>query len=102
MYYLTIQYPNGDTYISSALEHQEGKHKLVLRKPIIIGRDNPDPDRQSDIKLPADETLISRLHFCIERREGHFWVKKMPHSTHSTQVRRPNPEGSSGFAVKDV
>jgi hypothetical protein len=94
VYYLTIQTPNGETYISSALEHQEGKHKLLLEKPIVIGRENPDPDRQSDIKLPADDTLISRQHFCIERREGWFWVKKMPHSTHSTQVRRPNPESS--------
>ncbi len=94
MYYLTIQYPNGDTYISSALEHQEGKHKLVLRKPIIIGRDNPDPDLQPDIKLPADDTLISRQHFCIERREGWFWVKRMPHKTHSTQVRTLNSDSS--------
>lgn len=92
MYYLTIQNPNGDTYISSALEHQEGKHKLLLKKPLVIGRENPDPDLQPDIKLPADDSLTSRLHFCIERREGLFWVKKMPHSTHSTQVRRPNPE----------
>lgn len=94
MYYLTIQRPNGEAYISSALEHQEDKHKLVLTKPIIMGRDNPDPDLQPDIKLPADDTLISRQHFCIERRSGKFWVKKMPHSIHPTQVRTLNPESS--------
>ena len=94
MYYLTIQYPNGDTYISSALEHQDGKHQLFLKKPIVVGRENPDPDLQSDIKLPADDTLISRQHFCIERREGWFWVKRMPHKTHSTQVRTLNSDSS--------
>lgn len=94
MYYLTIQYPNGDTYISSALEHQDGKHQLLLKKPLIIGRENPDPDLQPDIKLPADDLLISRQHFCIERRDGWFWVRKMPHSTHSIQVRTLNPESS--------
>jgi hypothetical protein len=94
MYYLTIQTPDGETYVSSALEHQEGKHQLLLEKPIVIGRENPDSDLQPDIKLPADDSLTSRLHFCIERREGLFWVKKMPHATHSTQVRRPSPESS--------
>ena len=95
MYYLTIQRPNGEAYVSSVLEHQEGKHKLPSEKPIvIIGRENPDPDLESDIKLPANDTLISRQHFCIERRGGWFWVKKMPHSIHSTQIRTLNPASS--------
>ena len=96
MYYLTIQRPNGETYVSSTLEHQDGKHKLLLEKPkpLVIGRENPDPDLQPDIKLPADDTLISRQHLCIARRRGWFWIKKMPDATHPTQVRTLNPESN--------
>jgi len=104
MYYLTIQRPDGETYVSSTLEHQDGKHKLLLEKPkpLVIGRENPDPDLQPDIKLPADDILISRQHFCIERRKGYFWVKKMPHATHSTQVRTLNPESNDVYFVKNT
>ena len=101
-WWLTIEQPNGEYFDCDVLERKDKGYRLPWDRPILIGRQNTTPDTQPDIQLPLEDKWVSRLHFCIERREAQFWVKRIPDSTHSVWVRPFYPEGNGDvLLVKD-
>ncbi|NER99152.1 MAG: FHA domain-containing protein [Symploca sp. SIO1B1] len=86
--YLTVYSPSGEEYekyyFSTMIEGSPPKSS------IIIGRKDEDGefDRETDIKLPPEEKLISRKHLLIELKEtGYFWIKDLG-STHPALLRK--------------
>ncbi|NEP58944.1 MAG: FHA domain-containing protein [Symploca sp. SIO2G7] len=99
--YLTVYRPGGEEheryYFSNMIEASPSKSS------IIIGREDEDGefDRETDIKLPPEEKLISRKHLLIELREtGHFWVKDLD-STHPALLKKAtSSNGDNVFPVE--
>jgi len=100
--YLTVYSPSGEEYekyyFSTMIEASPQK------RSIIIGRKDEDGkfDRETDIKLPSEERLISRKHLLIESRdEVYCWVKDLD-STHPALLRKAttSSNGDNIFTVE--
>ncbi|MDY6938730.1 MAG: FHA domain-containing protein [Cyanobacteriota bacterium] len=75
---LKIYRPNGEEYSTYSFSEMMGHS--AEKKEIVIGREDEDSqfDRETDIKLPPEEKLISRRHFKIEiKNGGYFWMKDL-------------------------
>ncbi|NES22519.1 MAG: FHA domain-containing protein [Symploca sp. SIO3E6] len=99
--YLTVYSPSGEEYekyyLSTMIEASRSKSSIV------IGRKDKDGefDKETDIKLPPEEKLISRKHLLIELKEtGYFLVKDLD-STHPALLRKAtSSNGDNIFPVE--
>lgn len=76
--YLVIYRPDGEIYRTEGQEddHYDLSHLInSTNRQITIGRTDPASqfDVSTDIKLPAEDMMISRKHFVIEVIEGPYY-----------------------------
>jgi len=99
--YLTVYRPGGEKYeryyFSNMMEASPSERSIVIGR----GYEDGEFDRETDIKLPPEERLISRKHLRIELKEtGYFWVKDLD-STHPALLRKSiSSNGDNIFRVE--
>ncbi|NER22283.1 MAG: FHA domain-containing protein [Symploca sp. SIO1B1] len=99
--YLAVYRPGGEEYeryyFSSMMEASPSERFIVIGR----GYEDGEFDRETDIKLPPEERLISRKHLRIELKEtGYFWVKDLD-STHPALLRKAiSSNGDNIFTVE--
>lgn len=93
--YLVIYSPDGEIYRTEGQEddHYDLSHLInSTNRQITIGRTDPASqfDVSTDIKLPAEDMMISRKHFVIEVIEGAYYYVKRSISDSVTELYEPS------------